>query len=1256
VNEEIVGNTAMTDRDWDTAAAAYKNALRKNPQNLMAQLGLADIAHARGAFDDAFAILHDALQDAKAIAPAAAPAIHERLGQLYADAGDYDRSIAQFFLAQEDAPDVARFHVAMADACLNAGRDECAAEQYALAVETQHLPDDVSRTIALADLWRQRNYNDRALTLYEDAVAAQPILDNQLMLVSVYQEMGLFDKAEALLKEMRRQHPVSTEVLTVAGGLFATQGKYDEAIDEYRRAVRLETLESKETIEARLPLARTLLDANRLKDAVQEIQTILALDPNNAAGYALLGDFYQKQRRFDKAIDAYQRAFRLDPTQVGLFLRLSDQLQQQGRQQGEILDLLQTAIQANPDEATLALALGDNYQRHGDIAEATEAYKSALDMFESQSLSATLDPRSARLSQAYAYTRLANIQEDQGNLEPAMNYYSAAVAAAPDATWTQITLGDALHRRGEMDQAQIVYQRAIQADPTEVDAYVRLADLAAAQGAIGQAARLRQQAQKIALAQASLETPPVASTGANVGPTVGATAPQDEITANAAFKSDETVETTDPSAADQATTGITGSAPRTANREIGGNTLGLLARIYQENGQTDEAIQLYQDKLKEGEEKGWYPAVLAQYQKGLGDLYLAAGHPGKAKDAYTRAVTLDAWWPQARLGLARALSDLGDKAGALKQLEEAVAVAPGLVEAQIALADAFAQQGMSAVALAIYKATAEAHPGNERAVLALARAWRQRGQWETAEASYRSMIDLNPGSSEAYVGLASLLMDSGRYNEARALLQQALGIDQQSVNAHLQLGVLEQRLGNQKAAVDQYQLATNIGGESVSVILIDQLNRYADYGAALAQIESDLTLTPDDPELLLRMAGLQRTLGRYPEAMAALRRAEKLGLDDSRFSVELGEILRSQGRPHAALAAYRQTVNKAPDEPTNYLTLSELWGSQGDYDRAVATLKDGIGKVTQAAPLYAALASLQLQRGDAEAARATLDTALQTYGEDESLVLAMGAYLQSEDEKKVEAWYNDALAREPDNAVFHLALGNEQFRNGDKEAGLAHLEQAVALDPANGGYLLELGDAYRDLKRTEDAESAYVQALALDPTLENAYVNLGELYRKQKRADDARAIYEQGLKALPTSGALLVGYGQFLSEQGDDAGALAALEQISQLSPTAESLMLRAAAYLDMDDALFEGATDGAGTPEGEDAENAPSPSQAYALRDLEEAQKQEPGSVAVLVALGDLYRLMGDQAEARQVYTEADELLPGIDVASRRLAGLQRR
>ncbi len=44
---------------------------------------------------------------------------------------------------------------------------------------------------------------------------------NQLMLASAYQEQGRFEEAEALLRVMRMQRPLSVEVLTMSAGMQA---------------------------------------------------------------------------------------------------------------------------------------------------------------------------------------------------------------------------------------------------------------------------------------------------------------------------------------------------------------------------------------------------------------------------------------------------------------------------------------------------------------------------------------------------------------------------------------------------------------------------------------------------------------------------------------------------------------------------------------------------------------------------------------------------------------------------------------------------------------------------------------------------------------------------------------------------------------------------------------------------------------------------------------------------------------------------
>ncbi len=166
--------------------------------------------------------------------------------------------------------------------------------------------------------------------------------------------------------------------------------------------------------------------------------------------------------------------------------------------------------------------------------------------------------------------------------------------------------------------------------------------------------------------------------------------------------------------------------------------LNLLARLSEGDG-LDDIVLLYQKAIETGAQEGWYPVDMARYYKGVGDLYLLQKQPILAAEAYRYAIVLDDWWPQARLGLAHALEEIGSTDEALAQLEQAVRIAPGFVEAQTALADAYGELGRHEDALAIYRATAENHPGNAHAMLALARAQQTNNEWAAAE-------DISPGA------------------------------------------------------------------------------------------------------------------------------------------------------------------------------------------------------------------------------------------------------------------------------------------------------------------------------------------------------------------------------------------------------------------------------------------------------------------------------------------------------------------------------
>jgi tetratricopeptide (TPR) repeat protein len=1217
----IQGNSALLQRNWTAAEEFYHTALEQDPDDWLALIGLADVAHAQGRFDEALSRLQQIATQIEL------PILHYRLGQLYAERGLTKLSISEFDLAQRVAPRVTRFHVALGDACLSDAQETCTANQYEAAAANEASADDASRLIAQADLWRRRGRTDRALPLYEQAVALRPSEYNQFVLASAYREAGQFDRAETLVRAMRVKNPLSPEVLSTAAAMTAARGQTDAAESLYRYAIWLQDIVAQESTDTRLGLAQLLVQANRLDEAQLELDRIMTLSPYNASAYQLQGDLYQEQGQFEQAITAYQRAFQLDPTRIAVYVSLSDQLRLHGGRPSEILELLQTASQINPSEATLLIALGDQLQRVGELQAAIDAYQSALDNLDPYALTPQLRLRSTGQIRAFAYARLAAVYEDMGRLEPAMNYYRAVPAAAPDTPWTYVLLGDALRRRNDLVTAEANYRLAIQRDPLHVDAYVRLADLLEARDNTTESKDIYEQAFQIALSQSGGQ--PQADNLQELGSLSSPLRP-----VNLALESGETMETRTAVSTSQLISGQPDAPGQVQQPDEILNAVRVLARLYQMNDQPDQAIQLYQQKLQQGALEGWAPTILAQFYKGLGDLYMGQQQLDPATQAYQQAVNLDNWWPEARLGLAEALSAQGDPTAALHHLQTTVDIAPGSVEAQVALASTLDQQGERDEALKIYQAVAQAHPGNAQATLALARAWQDRNRWDKAEQTYRETIAMNAGTVDAYVGLAELSTDQTRYDEAEKLLGQAIAVNRQDENAYIHLFELEQRRGNPERALAWYRQAAAVpqAGQTINIALYDSLLRYGRYDTALAYVQDALKLQPNNGELLFRLARIQRSLGRYTDAEATLSKARRLRPTDGRLYAELAELSLAQGQPRIALGLYQQAIDLEPVEESYYLELSRIWAAQGNFNEALSVLRQGEAQVSRPAVLYAAMSALQIRRGEPEQALASLEQGIRNGGEDLQLLLALGTYYESRAEfDKAEEQFNQALKRQPYAAALHVAMADLYLIRGQTSEALQHYEQAIILEPANPGSYLVLASAYRLAGRTEDALDAYSKALTLAPTLVEVYTNLAALYESQERWDDAQVIYQRGIAAAPTSGELLTQYGGFLLEHGDKEQGLALLNQATQIAPTASTLTIRATLYADL------------GRPED-------------AVRDLQTALEQEPGSIDALLTLGDLYRKQDDFDKARQEYEAVVSLSPGVAVGYLRLSGLANR
>ena len=92
--------------------------------------------------------------------------------------------------------------------------------------------------------------------------------------------------------------------------MFAQLGKYDEALEQFEEAIRV----NPSSVEAYNNAAEIWLFYQKdLDKAVAYINRALQVDPNSIDTYNNLASAFVEQGKFDKAVDKFNQSLRLDP-------------------------------------------------------------------------------------------------------------------------------------------------------------------------------------------------------------------------------------------------------------------------------------------------------------------------------------------------------------------------------------------------------------------------------------------------------------------------------------------------------------------------------------------------------------------------------------------------------------------------------------------------------------------------------------------------------------------------------------------------------------------------------------------------------------------------------------------------------------------------------------------------------------------------------------------------------------------------------
>jgi tetratricopeptide (TPR) repeat protein len=330
----LLGAAQQAAGKLDEAATAFGQALALAPDTAAGYVHLGEIRLLQGRLDEAEAALRKALA-----VPATAAAAHSLLGQVALARRDFRAAAEHLEAALAAVPEASRLHVPLAMAYRGLGDRAKAEEQLGKA-----------GSVGLR--------------------APDPLLDGVAAL------------------------RVGERVAVMRGRVAAQAGRYQDAIQEFRRALAARP----ESVEARVNLGSTLALAGDRAGALENLREALRLDPANATAHFNLGSL------------------------------LADSAPEEARSH------LEAAVAARPEDAEARRLLAKTLRDAGRLPAALEQYRRAVELAPGD--------EAARLGEAETLVRLGRYAEARTRLDEALGQMPASgllshaqarlLAACPD--------------------------------------------------------------------------------------------------------------------------------------------------------------------------------------------------------------------------------------------------------------------------------------------------------------------------------------------------------------------------------------------------------------------------------------------------------------------------------------------------------------------------------------------------------------------------------------------------------------------------------------------------------------------------------------------------------------------------------------------------------------------------------------------------------------------------------------------------------
>ena len=202
----------------------------------------------------------------------------------------------------------------------------------------------------------------------------EPPQEQLNFLVQLYGQ-GQCKKVIQKAHDLLNQFPNSVIMLNILGAANAGLGHFAEAINSYKKAIRIEP----NYIDAYYNLAFALREQGKIEDAVATFKKVISISPKHVDAYNNLAVTLHKQGKLEEAIKAFKKAIAIKPDYAEAYFNIASTFEEQGDLEQAVISYSKS-ISLKPDYADAYFNMASTLEKQGKLKDSLNAYNKTLEL------------------------------------------------------------------------------------------------------------------------------------------------------------------------------------------------------------------------------------------------------------------------------------------------------------------------------------------------------------------------------------------------------------------------------------------------------------------------------------------------------------------------------------------------------------------------------------------------------------------------------------------------------------------------------------------------------------------------------------------------------------------------------------------------------------------------------------------------------------------------------------------------------------